>query len=486
MIGLIIKQANWGVAGSVFGFVIGFFIKIYLIDIVGVDEWGKYVSAHAFSGAISTFIALGIPWIIVKYIPKYIETNLALARQLVRKLLIYSILISLFFVILIYFLAPVLDIYMYKEINNFSLILLVTSINIPISILMGIIVSLYRSVFKIKEIMLYGTFIIVPLRAILTYFIFIYTKNILYFIGIELLTTFISVLILFYLFNKNVFPIISIKKDSAFRIDSEIKSYGKKMYANSLVTFFAGQSLSLILSLMLPPIYIGVYSILLSISGVTLFLINNLNTIFAPAISKLYSENRMSELEGLFKKTTFIINFLALPFIISIIIFSRDILFLYDDTGGLIRYAPYLYVIMFGRIFRLLVGGAGSILVMANLEKYELKLQLYKAIFINILAVLLISRYELYAVVILFVLFSLLTEAYRVLIIYTKLNIHPFSPPLYLLVLCSIPFMYIAMNHQLEFKIYHFFTIPVLLYCFYVVVFIKQIKSVYSDVVNKH
>ena len=73
MIGLIIKQANWGVAGSIFGFVIGFFIKIYLIDIVGVDEWGKYVSAHAFSGAISTFIGLGIPWIIVKYVPKYID-----------------------------------------------------------------------------------------------------------------------------------------------------------------------------------------------------------------------------------------------------------------------------------------------------------------------------------------------------------------------------------------------------------------------------
>ena len=485
MIGLIIKQANWGVAGSIFGFVIGFFIKIYLIDIVGVDEWGKYVSAHAFSGAISTFIGLGIPWIIVKYVPKYIDINLAFARQLIRKLIIYSILTSLFFLIIICFLSPVLDVYIYKEINNFSLILLVTSINIPVSILMGIIVSLYRSVFKIKEIMLYGTFIIVPLRAILTYFIFIYTDNILYFIGIELLTTFISVLILFYLFNKNEFPIIYIKKDQEFSIDSEIKSYGKKMYANSLVTFFAGQSLSLILSLILPPIYIGVYSILLSISGVTLFLINNLNTIFAPAISKLYSENRMSEVEGLFKKTTFIINFLALPFIICIMIFSRDLLLLYDDTGGLVIYAPYLYVIMFGRIFRLLVGGAGSILVMANLEKYELKLQFYKAIFINVLAVLLISKYELYAVVFLFVLFSLLTEAYRVLIIYTKLNIHPFSPPLYLLVLCSIPFMYIGMNHQLEFKIYHFFTIPVLLYCFYVVIFIKQIKSVYLDMVHK-
>lgn len=484
MIKLIIKQANWGVAGSIFGFVIGFFIKIYLIDIVGIDQWGKYVSAHAFSGAMSTIIAFGIPWVIVKYIPKYIDTDLATARQLIKKILIYSLLMSFVFLVLIYFFAPVLDIYIYKEINNFSLILLVTSINVPISILMGIIVSLYRSVFKIKEIMLYGTFIIVPLRAILTYFVFIYTDNILYFIGIEILTTFLSLSLLFYLFHKNVFPIILVKKDPDFKIDSEIKSYAKKMYANSLVTFFASQSLSLILSLILPPRYIGVYSILLSISGVTLFLINNLNTIFAPAISKLYSENRMDELEDLFKKTTFIINFLALPFIISIIIFSRDILYLYDSTGALVKYAPYLYIIMFGRIIRLLVGGAGSILVMANLEGYELKLQFFKALLINILAILLMPKYELLAVVILFILSHLLSEIYRIIIIYIKLKIHPFSNPLYLLVLFSIPFMYIGMTHELDFKIFHFFLIPILLYCFYALIFFKEIKYIYLDFKN--
>jgi len=485
MIKLIIKQANWGVAGSIFGFFIGFFVKIYLIDIIGVEQWGKYVSAHAFSGAISTIISFGIPWVIVKYIPQYIDNDLNSAKQLIRKILHYSILMSFVFLILIYFLAPVLDVYLYKEINNFSLILLVTSINVPISILMGIIIALYRSAFKIKEIMLYGTFIIVPLRAMLTYFIFMYTDNILYFIGIEIFTTFISLSLLFYLFNKNVFPILFVKKDIGFKIDSEITGYAKKMYAISLVTFFAGESLSLILSFMLPTFYIGVYSILLSISGVTLFLINNLNTIFAPAISKLYSENRMGELESLFKKTTFIINFLAIPFIISIIIFSKDILYLYDDTGTLVKYAPYLYIIMFGRIVRLLVGGAGSILVMANLEKYELKLQFFKVLFINILAILFISNYKLLAVVILFVLFSLLAEIYRIIIIYIKLKIHPFSTPLYLLVLFSIPFMYIGMTHELDFKIFHFFLIPILLYCFYALIFLKEIKSIYLDFLNK-
>ena len=484
MIKLIIKQANWGVAGSIFGFVIGFFVKIYLIDIVGIDQWGKYVSALAFSGAMSTIISFGIPWVIVKYIPKYIDTNPNSAKQLIRKILNYSIVMSFVFLVIIYFLAPVLDVYIYKEINNFSLILLVSSINVPISILMGIIISLYRSAFKIKEIMLYGTFIIVPIRAMLTYFIFLYTDNILYFIGIEILTTFISLSLLFYLFNKNEFSIIFVEKDIDFKIDPEVTSYAKKMYTISLVTFFAGESLSLILSFMLPTFYIGVYSILLSISGITLFLINNLNTIFAPAISKLYSENRLDELEGLFKKTTFIINFLALPFIVSVIIFSKDILYLYDDTGALVKYIPYLYIIMFGRIFRLLVGGAGSILVMANLEKYELKLQFFKVFFINILAIIFISKYKLLAVVVLFVLFSLLAEIYRIVIIYKKLNIHPFSTPLVLLFLLSFPFMYIGMIHGLDFKMFHFFLIPILLYCFYGLIFFKEIRNIYLDFNN--
>jgi len=139
---------------------------------------------------------------------------------------------------------------------------------------------------------------------------------------------------------------------------------------------------------------------------------------------------------------------------------------------------------MLGRLVRLLVGGAGSILVMADLEKYELRLQFFKVLFINILAILFISKYKLLAVVILFVLFSLLAEIYRIIIIYIKLKIHPFSNPLYLLLLFSIPFMYIGITHELDFKIFHFFLIPILLYCFYALIFFKEIKYIYLDFKN--
>ena len=40
MLRLIIKQTNWGILGAIFAFSIGFFVKIYLIDIVGLDSLG--------------------------------------------------------------------------------------------------------------------------------------------------------------------------------------------------------------------------------------------------------------------------------------------------------------------------------------------------------------------------------------------------------------------------------------------------------------
>ena len=75
MLKLIIKQTNWGIAGAVFGFSIGFFVKIYLIDIVGLSAWGKYVSAHTFATAADAFLSIGIPFVLIKFIPNYLESN---------------------------------------------------------------------------------------------------------------------------------------------------------------------------------------------------------------------------------------------------------------------------------------------------------------------------------------------------------------------------------------------------------------------------
>ena len=68
MLKLILRQANWGMFGALFAFAIGFFVKIYVIDIVELEGWGKYAAAQTFSSLSETFLSIGIPFVIIKFL----------------------------------------------------------------------------------------------------------------------------------------------------------------------------------------------------------------------------------------------------------------------------------------------------------------------------------------------------------------------------------------------------------------------------------
>ncbi len=160
--------------------------------------------------------------------------------------------------------------------------------------LFGVIISLYRSILKIKEIVVYGTVVNVIVRAILTFIIFQFTNDILYFIILEIFTQILVLFIMLYLFNKNEFKIF-LKSDYKEVIhDTKMIDYGKKMFYNSVVSFIASQGLSIIIAIKLTSSDVGAYNILLTLTGLTTFLLLNLNKVFAPAISKLHHAKKVS------------------------------------------------------------------------------------------------------------------------------------------------------------------------------------------------
>ena len=111
------------------------------------------------------------------------------------------------------------------------------SFHIPLTLFSSIITSLFRSVLKIKEIILYGTIINVSVRAIATFIVFLFTNNIFYFILIELLSSFLSIMILYYIFHKKVFSFnFAITHD--FSMNNEIFTYGKKNLFKLIACFF--------------------------------------------------------------------------------------------------------------------------------------------------------------------------------------------------------------------------------------------------------
>ena len=482
MLRLILRQTNWGIFGAVFGFIVGFFIKIFLIEIVGLEAWGKYVTAQIFSSISETFLSIGIPFIILKYIPSFVEDNLDKASRISSIFLKYSFVIGLLYLILIYFFSSSINNIIYNDISHFEMILFLMCIHVPISMLFGVVVSLYRSILKIKEIVIYGTFIAVSIRAIMTFILFQFTSDIIYFILIEVFTQLFVLLVLIFLFNKNEFPLFVGSNISEITKDSKIKEYGKKMYLNSIIAFISGHSLSFIISIKLPSYDVGAYNILLSLTGLTTFLLINLNKVFAPAISKLFHDSKFIELNSLYKQTTLIINLITIPLILVVIIFSDEILKLYNEE--MINYKIYLFYMLIGGMISLSSGSSGTIMVMAGLEKENLYLQSIRSILLIILSVLLIPIFGMLSVVLLYVFFMLFINLFQLIFIYKHLNITPFSNNLYVIFTLTICLIYFCITQDYTFKFYHYFLIPILIYFFYFVIMLKPIKKLIKEFVK--
>ena len=479
MLKLILRQANWGILGALFAFAIGFFVKIYLIDIVGLQAWGKYAAAQTFSSISETFLSIGIPFVIIKFMPSFINDNQEKASRIASIFIKYALIVGGLFLTLIYFGSDYINHFVYSDIDDLSWILFVMCIHVPISMLFGVVVSLYRSVLKIKEIVLYGTVISVSLRAILTFIIFQYTSDISHFILIEVFTQIIVLSILLYLFNKNEF-LLFVKSDSK-EVTSDVKmvDYGKKMFYNSVIAFLSGYALSIVISFTLPPADIGAYNILLTLTGLTTFLLINLNKVFAPAISKLYHENKISELNELYKRTTFFINLFTIPLAVIIAIFSDEILGLY--TVEMLNYKEYLFYMLAGGMLSLAAGSSGTFMIMAGLEKQNLYIQFIRALFLIVLSLFLIQYFGMLSVVILYVVFMLFVNVSQLIYIKRHINISPFSLELMVLFLLTFIAMYMAIVQDFRFEMIHYFIIPVLVYLSFFGVMFKPFKRLLKE-----
>ena len=480
MLKLIIKQTKWGVFGAIFAFVIGFFVKIYLIDIVGLESWGKYVIAQTFASFSETILSLGIPFIIIKFFPSFIEENQAKASRIATIFLKYALIVGIGYAVLIYFLSNYINHFVYSDINGLSWLLCVVCVHVPISMLFGIIISLYRSKLKIKEIVVYGTVVNVIVRAILTFIIFQFTNDILYFIILEIFTQILVLFIMLYLFNKNEFKIILKSNYKEVINDTKMIDYGKKMFYNSVVSFIASQGLSIIIAIKLTSSDVGAYNILLTLTGLTTFLLLNLNKVFAPAISKLHSEKSFIELNILYKKTTFLFNLFAIPLAVIIAIFSDEILGLY--TFEMLVYKKYLFYMLVGGILNLAAGSSGTFMLMAGLEKQNLKIQLIRALLLIVLSLLFIPIIGLLSVVGLYVISNLFVNGAQVIYIAKYLKISPFSKELFFIFGLTILAMYFAINQEFVFQIFHFITVPILVYVCYFGLLFKPFKNLVKEI----
>ena len=102
MLKLILKQTNWSIFGAIFSFSIGFFLKVYLLNIVQLESWGKYVTAQTFATACDTIIAIGIPFALIKFIPSFLPENKERAQRMASLAIKYGFFSGLIALCIVY------------------------------------------------------------------------------------------------------------------------------------------------------------------------------------------------------------------------------------------------------------------------------------------------------------------------------------------------------------------------------------------------
>ena len=93
----------------------------------------------------------------------------------------------------------------------------------------------------------------------------------------------------------------------------------------------------------------------------------------------------------------------------------------------MLEYKIYLLFLIVGRRLSLAAGSSGTFMIMAGLEKKELKLQTIKAVLITSLAFIFVHKYGMMAIVLLYVIFMLFINISQLIYIQKHLNISPFS-----------------------------------------------------------
>ncbi|BBG65156.1 membrane protein [Hydrogenimonas sp.] len=479
MIKTLFTQTNWSLLGTVYGFAIGFFVKMFLVNKVGATDFGLYTIGQGFQGAIATLIAFSLPTVIIKFLPKYINRDdKEAATILCTKSLLFLLSVSLVAVISMITANSLIAKYIFHK-ENLDTIIAISSLYIPLTLYSMYITSVYRSFLKIKEIILYGTLYLVTIRALLTFAVFSYSDEIIYFLWIEIVAQIVSIVLLTARFKSDklkLFDPSSIKKPLSEK--ESILSFAKTIYSNSLVGFVGGYTMTFIMSILLPAKLIGIFAILMTIAGLTNFLQSNINKVFAPIISTLVSKEEFDQLSLLYKESTFVLNIMTIPFILAVVLFSKDILGLYGHEFS--NYTFELMILFLANYYSLMVGSSGMIMMMGGLEKEELKIQIYQLLFTLISSLIFLPLYGVLAAVFIRFASMFMINQTEVYYIYKRFAIWPWDRYSYILMGMFLVSLFIVFKyHTNTFAIWEYLLYPILFYAIFFAIFYKKLIEVY-------
>lgn len=351
---------------KVLGIILTLGSQIYLARVLSIKDYGYYnfgLTSLAIIGILSRF---NIEILALKEITIYLnKKNLAKIKFFLFESV--GIIFKLFLVI---FLLLIIFIYLSESLTkNLKYVSIIFLLSIPFYNLTLLISSFLRAYdffisSQIFEAILKPVFIIL----FLTIFLFLSnSKSNFEIFELSVLYLFVSVvsfLIIFVIFNQNIYSILKNIKPS--NIENKILKKSIPIFFGTFFYLLISQSDILMLNILKGPESVGLYAPAAKLSSMIFFLGSIFSAVIATKISKAFLNKNVNEINRISKFTTKILLLISFIYLIFLYFFGKIFLSLFGENFVL-SYIPLL-ILSFGYIARSF-SISQDFMVMTNMQK---------------------------------------------------------------------------------------------------------------------
>lgn len=234
--------------------------------------------------------------------------------------------------------------------------------------------GIYRIEGRIKEYYFINGFLTMLLRVILIISLYYLTGGNAYSIAIGVYISFVFSNILYLIQNNAKF------KKPLF--DKDYLKYSLALVLATVMDTLIYRSDILMLGIMSTNTNVGIYQITVQVSNVLSSLLLIFNTVFAPEISKLYHNNKKTEMKNLYKKAARYLTVLSFLITILLIIGSHVVLKIFGSE--IVEGQTALILRSLGQFLNVAVGGVWLMLSMTGEPRFQMYANIF-AFAINII-----------------------------------------------------------------------------------------------------
>lgn len=389
----ILAQSGFTVIGIAFTTVVGFFFKIYVARELGAENLGIYVISMSMVTLISGLSPLGLGKAIVKFIALYnANGNDFFLTSLIYRSILSTVLTAVGFLGFLFLFNDFVAQTIFHDITLVGAVKFIALLSVLFA-LYGILEVIFQGFQQVSYQVLVSLIrfsLKIGISFSLIYFGF----------GLEgyLIGELVAVMLAITIASAAIWKLLPLKSRNlalSFRPpwDKRVIYMAKSMLGIQLIGISAGQLDKVLLGGFLSPKAVGLYSIVLSLAGFLLVLLQSVNKVLAPMFSELFTLNKYDDIRKLYLSSCRWILLLTAPLAISFLSISNQYLMIFGSeyVGG----SQILVIIVLGYIINVSFGPVGTIAEMTGLDRQLLKLQIINQIVVLCLFWLLIPRFGL-------------------------------------------------------------------------------------------